>query len=240
MSFSLGMNTIITLFLLTFQKPGIAAGQPLTASVGLDSLLSKYVSATGRVDYKSLKINRLELDSVVAKMEVGPPADTASKNEKLAFWMNAYNVFTLKLVVDNYPLKRITDLDGGKTWDVRRIEIGGKKYSLNDIENVILRPRFKDARIHFGINCAAKSCPPLHNQAFSAENVQSLLTVRTRKFIRSSANELAENQVTVSKVFDWYAADFGSLVEFLNRYSKVKIAADAAVSFKDYDWSLNE
>ena len=154
--------------------------------------------------------------------------------------MNAYNVFTLKLVVDNYPLKRITDLDGGKTWDVRRIEIGGKKYSLNDIENVILRPRFKDARIHFGINCAAKSCPPLLNQAFSAENVQSLLTVRTRKFIRSSANELAENQVTVSKIFDWYAADFGDLPTFLNRYSKVKIAAAATVLFKEYDWSLNE
>lgn len=240
MSFSLGMNTIITLFLLTFQKPGIGVAQQMPASVSLDSLLSKYVSATGRVDYKSLKNNRAELDSVVARFEAGPPSDSASRNEKLAFWLNAYNLFTLKLVIENYPLKRITDLDGGKTWDVRRIEIGGKKYSLNDIENVILRPRFNDARIHFAVNCAAKSCPPLLNQAFSAENVQSLLTKRTRKFIRSSANELAENQVTVSKIFDWYAADFGSLPAFLNRYSNVKIAPTATVLFKEYDWSLNE
>ena len=78
------------------------------------------------------------------------------------------------------------------------------------------------------------------NQAFSAENVQSLLTKRTRKFIRSSANELAENQVTVSKIFDWYAEDFGMLYVFLNRYSKVKIAPTATVLFKEYDWSLNE
>lgn len=226
------------LFLLGLAVCGSLAAQPDYSL--LDSLLRKNVSAGGRVDYRSLKNSRTELDSVVARFEAGPPPDSASKNEKLAFWLNAYNVFTLHLIVENYPLKKITDLDLGNPWGVKRIDIGGKKYSLNDIENSILRPRFNDPRIHFAINCAAKSCPPLLNQAFTAENVQSLLTRRTRKFIRSSANELTENQVTVSKIFDWYAADFGDLPTFLNRYSKVKIGPTATVLFREYDWSLNE
>ena len=204
-----------------------------------DSLLQKHVSKSGKVNYKAIKADQSMLDSVVMDFQYHAPQDTWAKNEKLAYWLNTYNLFTIKLIVDNYPVKKITDLDGGKTWDVKRIEIGDKKYSLNQIENEIIRPQFKDPRIHFAINCAAKSCPPLYNQAFTADNVQSFLSKRTRQFVRSKANELSETNVKVSKIFDWYKADFSDLVAFLNKYATVKISKDAQVEYLDYDWNLN-
>lgn len=205
-----------------------------------DSLLQKYVSSNGDVKYKALQAERAILDSVVAQFQAIAPQKEWSKNERLAYWINAYNLFTVQLIVNNYPVKKITNLDGGKTWDIKRIEIDGKKYSLNQIENEILRPQFKDARIHFAINCAAASCPPLHNRAFTAENVQSLLDKRTRKFIRSSANTLTESNIKISKIFDWYSSDFGDIVTFLNKYAAVKIKTDAKVEYKEYIWNINE
>jgi hypothetical protein len=203
-------------------------------------LLQKYVSNNGNVKYKALQAERAILDSVVAQFQAIAPQKEWSKNERLAYWINAYNLFTVQLIVNNYPVKKITNLDGGKTWDIKRIEIDGKKYSLNQIENEILRPQFKDARIHFAINCAAESCPPLHNRAFTAENVQSLLDKRTRKFIRSSANTLTESNIKISKIFDWYSSDFGDIVTFLNKYAAVKIKTDAKVEYKEYIWNINE
>ena len=222
------MRHLITIALLApiwlFAQPNYAL---------YDSLLQKYVSSNGAVKYKALQAERAILDSVVAQFQAVAPQKEWSKNERLAYWINAYNLFTVQLIVNNYPVKKITNLDGGKTWDVKRIEIEGKKYSLNQIENEILRPQFKDARIHFAINCAAESCPPLHN-------VQSLLDKRTRKFIRSSANTLTESNIKISKIFDWYAADFGDIVTFLNKYASVKIKTDAKVEYKDYIWNINE
>jgi hypothetical protein len=229
------MRHLITIALLApiwlFAQPNYAL---------YDSLLQKYVSNNGNVKYKALQAERAILDSVVAQFQAIAPQKEWSKNERLAYWINAYNLFTVQLIVNNYPVKKITNLDGGKTWDIKRIEIDGKKYSLNQIENEILRPQFKDARIHFAINCAAESCPPLHNRAFTAENVQSLLDKRTRKFIRSSANTLTESNIKISKIFDWYSSDFGDIVTFLNKYAAVKIKTDAKVEYKEYIWNINE
>jgi Protein of unknown function, DUF547 len=223
----------------TNQPISQSTNQPINPSTTLNDLLLKYVSSTGKVNYKELKTSKAEIEEVAKAFQDNPPQESWSKDEKLAYWLNVYNLFTLKLIVDNYPISSITKLDNGKPWDVKRIDIDGKKYSLNDIENVIIRPKFKDARIHFGINCAAKSCPPLHNEAFSAENVQTLLTQRTRKFIRSSSNKLTENSAEISKIFDWYSADFGDIVAFLNKYATVKVAKGAKISYADYNWDLN-
>ena len=205
-----------------------------------NALLGQYVSADGRVDYPKLKANRAALDAVAAQFSAQQPSERWSREEQMAFWINAYNLFTLRLIVDHYPLKSIMDLDGGKTWDLQRITIGGTAYSLNQIENEILRPRFKDPRIHFAINCAARSCPPLYNQAFRPQTLQQQLDARTRRFIRSKNNVLAPKTVKVSKIFEWYAADFGALIPFLNRYASVKIEPTANVSFLPYDWNLND
>ena len=205
-----------------------------------NAFLQKNVSATGTVNYKNIKNSKTDLDKIVAVFAAKTPDKTWAKNDALTYWLNAYNLFTIKLIADNYPVKKITDLDGGKPWNVKRIELAGQKYSLNQIENDIIRPTYKDARIHFAVNCAAKSCPPLLNKAFTAATVQSVLDQRTKSFITGKTNVLGEKNAKISKIFDWYKVDFGDITAFLSKYSTVKVAKDAKVEFSDYDWNLNE
>ncbi|MBL7793320.1 MAG: DUF547 domain-containing protein [Saprospiraceae bacterium] len=204
-----------------------------------NALLANYVSKTGEVNYKALKTNPAALIRAIDSFAKQTPSSKWSKNEQLAFWINAYNVFTIKLITDNYPLKSIMELDGGKTWDVKRIKIGGELYSLNQIENEIIRPQFKDARIHFALNCAAKSCPPLYDKAYLPSQLEQQLDERTRSFVRSTNNELSEKTVKISKIFDWYKADFGDLIVFLNKYADVKISPQAKITYAEYDWTVN-
>lgn len=203
--------------------------------------LKKYVSTQGKVNYKAWKQNEAALNTYLKALESNAPTSSWSKNKKLAYWLNAYNAYTVKLILDNYPIKSIRDLSGGKPWDKKWIKLDGKTLSLNNIEHDIIRPTFNDARIHFAVVCAAKSCPPLWNGAFTESNVNSVLNKRTRSFINnSSMNTLNSNSVEISKIFDWYQKDFGDLTDYLSKYSSTKIADDAKISYKDYNWSLNE
>lgn len=205
-----------------------------------DALLQKYVSTSGKVNYQGFKVDKSILQAYLDDLSEHAPQADWSRNEKMAFWINAYNAYTIKLIVDNYPVSSITNLHGGKPWDVKWINIGDKTYSLNNIENDILRPVYKDARIHFAVNCAAKSCPPLHNRAYTSTNLNSTLEARTKQFINNAKfNTLNANSVEVSKIFDWYNADFGNLIEYLNKYASTEINPGATVIFKDYDWGLN-
>jgi len=206
-----------------------------------NKLLSQFVSATGKVNYRALKGKTSELEAYLKLLADNPVQSSWSRNEKMAYWINAYNAFTVKLILDNYPLSSITSLSGGKVWDKKWIKLGDKTYSLNNIENDILRPRYKDARIHFAVNCAAKSCPPLLNRAWTADNLNSNLSQQAKKFINNSAfNQVGANKVVISKIFEWYAADFGNIVDYLNKYSNTKINAKAQVSYQEYDWALNQ
>ncbi len=204
-------------------------------------VLAEYVSTDGRVNYKALKNNRALLDASIAEMTSLTPKSDWTRNESLAYYINVYNAFTLKKIVDNYPLSSITKLNNGKPWDVKDIKIGSNTYSLNDIENKIIRPQYKDARIHFAVNCAAKSCPKLLNKPYLSNNVNSLLEANTNQFINNKAfNKIEANEIEVSKIFEWYGEDFGTLINYLNKYSKVKIDANAKVKFSEYNWALNE
>ncbi|WP_246144319.1 DUF547 domain-containing protein [Neolewinella aurantiaca] len=206
-----------------------------------NSLLGKYVNAAGNVNYGGLKNDEAKLDTYLAELSENAPQSDWSRSESMAFWINAYNANTLKLILKNYPVKSITDLHGGKPWDVKWINIGGKTYSLNNIEHDIIRPRYKDARIHFAVNCAAASCPPLPNKAFTAANLNSLLESRTKSFIRNGAyNTITADKVMVSKIFDWYGEDFGDLKNYLNKYATTEIPAGTDIEFKEYDWALNK
>ena len=225
---------------LTFSENTTADSFTLNHA-GLDSLLQKYVSDEGRVNYKGLKTDKEALYAYCRLLEDHPVQDAWSREEKMAYWINAYNAFTIKLIVDNYPAKSILNFDGGKTWDVKRIKIGDKKHSLNNIENDLLRPQFKDARIHFAINCAALSCPPLWNRAYTAENLDSTLEMRAKAFINNADfNNLSPSRARVSKIFEWYAADFGDLKKFLNQYAAVPVKNSAVVTYEEYNWDLNE
>ncbi len=206
-----------------------------------NALLVQNVSNTGKVNYQGFRGAQTKFNAYLDELKNNPPVATWSRNEKMAYWINAYNAFTVKKIIDNYPLGSIQELSGGKVWDDKWINIGKKTYSLNEIENGILRPTYKDARIHFAVNCAAKSCPSLHNRAFTAGNLESLLEKQTKKFVNNADfNTITADKVTVSKIFDWYGSDFGDLKEFLNKYSTTPINADAVVDYTEYNWSLNE
>gem|GEM_PF-2693155 len=206
-----------------------------------NKLLQTYVSDAGVVDYAGLKMESDKLTKYVEALGKKDINALSGRNAKMAYWINLYNAATLKLVLDNYPLGKITDLDNGKTWDVKRINVNGKKMSLNQIEHDILRPQYNDARIHFAVNCAAKSCPPLANRAYTANNLESLLESRAKSFINNSKyNQLNKNSITVSKIFEWYREDFTpDLLSYIKKYSTTEIDSDAAIKFKDYNWALN-
>ena len=206
-----------------------------------DGLLRKYVNGSGKVNYSGLKSEVAKLDAYLEILEKNAPEPDWSRKEKLAYWINAYNAFTVKLIVDNYPVGSITDLEGGKPWDKKWIHIGGKTYSLNNLENDIIRPRFHEPRIHFAVNCAAKSCPPLLNRAWTAANLNGNLEKRAKAFINNpNYNSIAADKVKVSKIFDWYGSDFGNLIGFLSKYGETRISANAKVECGEYNWALNK
>ena len=206
-----------------------------------NQLLGKHVSSSGKVNYKGFKKDISSLKAYLKILAENPIQSNWSRSEKMAYWINAYNAFTVKLIVDNYPISSITKLDGGKPWDKKWIKLGDKTYSLNQIENDILRPQYKDARIHFAVNCAAKSCPPLLNKAWTAKNLESNFERQAKAFINNAQfNKVSAKKIEISKIFEWYAVDFGDIVQYINKYSTIQAKGNAKVSYLEYDWSLNE
>ncbi|MEM6686849.1 MAG: DUF547 domain-containing protein [Bacteroidota bacterium] len=207
-----------------------------------NELLQKYVSPEGNVDYNGFKKDHEILKEYIASLsdDIDVRKDW-SNNEKLAFWINTYNALTVDLILRNYPVKSIKDIK--KPWDQRLWKIGYLPQNLNDIEHKILR-KMNEPRIHFAINCASFSCPPLLNEAFTAEKLEEQLTQVTKAFLADSQrNTITPDAIKISKIFKWFAKDFkenGSLIDFLNQYSDVKIHKNAKKKYKDYDWTLNE
>ena len=137
-----------------------------------NDLLQKNVTEDGIVDYKSLKENEAKLDSYITYLEKTSPEKSWSENKQKAFWINAYNAYTVKLILENYPLKSIMNIKkkGKDAWNIPFAKVGNKTYTLNHIEHEILRKNFNDPRIHVGVNCASGSCPQLGNFAFTEQN----------------------------------------------------------------------
>ncbi len=206
------------------------------------SFLKKYVSNSGNVSYDKIKVNKTELDEIANQLTESKPTDKWSKNEKMAYYINIYNVFTIKSIVDNYPVKSIKDISN--VWDKKIIPQGKILYSLSDIENKILR-KMGDPRIHFAINCASFSCPKLDNEIYTAEKLDKQLDAGAKEFINDkSKNVITASEIKLSNIFDWYSSDFkeesGSVIDFLNRFSNTKIDKKAKSKFLDYNWSLNK
>ena len=205
-----------------------------------NSLLQKHVTSSGKVSYSGFKKEEAKLDAYLARLAEATPQSDWGRKTSLAYWINTYNAFTVKRILNDYPLKSITDLDGGDPWKVKWITLAGKSYSLNNIEHDIIRPRYKEPRIHFAVNCAATSCPPIPNQAFTAANLNAMLESGTRRFVNNPAYNQTDGEVKISKIFDWYGEDFGDLRTYLNKYLKTPIAEGTEIGFKEYDWALNE
>ena len=206
-----------------------------------NKLLQKHVSKEGIVNYKGFKNERKKLSIYINELSGNMPKDDWLKEEKLAYWINAYNAFTVDLILRNYPLKTIKDIK--QPWNQRLWKLGNKWYNLDEIEHKILR-KMDEPRIHFAINCASFSCPPLLNEAFTPEKLENQLTQVTKVFLADTQrNIITPNKIEISKIFKWFAKDFkqnGSLIDFLNQYSSIKINANAKKNYKDYNWDLNE
>lgn len=210
-----------------------------------NDLLQNHVAKNGIVDYKSFKNEEAKLDSFISYLENTSPDNSWSANKQKAFWINAYNAYTIKLILENYPLKSITDIkqDGKTAWKIPFAKVGGKTYTLDFIEHEILRKNFSDPKIHVGVNCASGSCPKLGNVAFTEENIETELTRLMKDFINdTSRNNLSKNKVQISEIFNWFKDDFtknGSIIDFLNSYSETEISKKAKISYLKYDWTLN-
>jgi len=221
-------------------KPTPKPELPLSHEVW-NTLLGKHVSSTGTVNYDGFKADKAQMQDYLDLLANNAPQADWEREKTMAYWINAYNAFTVKLIVDNYPLSSITDLEGGKPWSKRWIKLGDQTYSLDQIEKEILLKKYKDARIHFAVNCAAKSCPALLNQAWTAANLESNFERQTKKFINNSQfNEISPKSAKVSQLFDWYAADFGDVRTFINKYSNTQLKSNAEIDFMEYNWKLNE
>lgn len=221
-----------------------------------NGLLKKHVNNAGMVSYKGFRKDEATLDRYLDLLQKNAPNEkTWSKNEQLAYWINAYNAFTVKLILNHYDkgLKSIKDIGASikipfvnTPWDIKFIEIGGKKMDLNNIEHGIVRKQFDDYRIHFALVCAAMSCPKLRNEAFVAERLNEQLEDQGRDFLNDpKKNVVTKTNASLSKILaTWYKGDFtkggADLVEVVNRFSKTKLDKNGSISSQDYNWDLNE
>ncbi len=217
----------------------------------LDEILRRYVSEKGWIDYRGLKDDPQQLQEYLDLLSNNHPNDSWSRNEQLAYWINAYNAFTLSLIIEKYPVESIKDIGSwiqipfvNTPWDIKFIEIGDKTYDLNNIEHDILRSEFEEPRIHFAIVCASYSCPRLSRQAYTAKNLDAQLNAAARDFLNDPGKNIIDAiKPRVSKIFSWFGGDFKkktSLREYINQYADVKIKSEAKISFLEYDWRLND
>lgn len=224
------------------------------AAQGVDNslyagLLKKYVK-DGVVNYQGFKNEESVLDKYLKVLEE-VDSKILSSNEQFAFYINAYNAWTIKLILSGYPgIKSIKDMGSlfKSPWKKQICRIDGKIITLDDIEHNILRPRFKDPRVHFAINCAAKSCPPLRSEPYRVGDLEQQLDEMTRAFINDlKNNRLEDHTLYVSSIFKWFKEDFNKdIIDFFLKYAKgdLKEQLEAnkkkiKVKYLDYDWSLN-
>ena len=212
-------------------------------------LLEKYVQ-NGAVDYRGFKNAEIKLDQHLKFIE---ETDTKklSRDEQFAFYINAYNAWTIKLILSGYPgIKSIKDLGSifKSPWKKQIVRIDGNIITLDHIEHDILRPGFKDPRVHFAINCAAKSCPPLRPEPYRADILNRQLDEMARAFINDSRrNRLEGRTLYVSSIFKWFSEDFDNdVVGFFLKYAQGDLKkqledskSKIKVKYLDYDWSLN-
>ncbi|MBT3400121.1 MAG: DUF547 domain-containing protein [Rhodospirillaceae bacterium] len=208
----------------------------------LDDLLRRCVDGAGFVDYAGLARYAGLLDGYLSRVAAVDFAGLA-RDEKLALLINVYNAATLRLILDHMPVASIRDIPAKARWTARRWTVGGKTMSLADIENVELRAKFDEPRIHFAINCASIGCPKLRNAAFTGPSIDAELAAHTRD-VHTGARWLhaTPDGYALSKIYRWYEGDFvqsaNSVQNFAARYAP-EIAGKPQRGWLAYDWSLN-
>jgi hypothetical protein len=208
-----------------------------------------------RIPYASVTAADRDLLGADLARFAAVPITAYNRREQLAYWVDLYNELTVKLVLDHYPVFSIRDiaispgLFSGGPWGRKLIEVEGEALSLDDIEHRILRPIWRDPRIHYAVNCAALGCPNLQATAFTATNADTLLETAASDYVNHPrAATVTGRKLTVSSIYVWYEADFGGsdagVIAHLNRYARPALAAQLAgvdhISGDVYDWTLND
>ncbi|MBL8536911.1 MAG: DUF547 domain-containing protein [Hyphomonadaceae bacterium] len=231
-----------------------------------DALLARYASPSAdgvsRVNYRAWRANavdRAALDSYVADLAAQRPS-TFPRDRAFVYWVNLYNAVTLQVVLERYPVRSIRDIRSEGTgldprglvgpWRTRRVRVEGRALSLDDIENVVLRPTYRDPRVHYAINCASIGCPNLMNRAWRAETLEADLEAAARAYVNHSRGVRVntDGSLRVSSIYRWFREDFGgsdaAVIAHLRRYASPQLAARLSgatrISGHGYDWALNE
>ena len=269
---ALAGSGVLALTLLYPPRP-FSASSPAPADLDLTryrELLSRVVRGS-EVDYRAILSDRAALDRVVADFGLvpGPIEQRWTRHQRMAFWNNAYNQFTLRAIVDHYPIRgwrlslgprnSIRRIDG--VWTRLKWRAAARDVTLDQIEHAILRPEFGDARVHLALNCASRGCPPLRADPYVGADLDRQLDDAARQYLATPAgSRVLDGRLLVSKIFDWYGGDFvkqyaglhpgpGDAADrairgFVQQYGPPAAAAAAragsAIQFLDYDWSLND
>ena len=234
--------------------------RPVPAVVGefdhshaiFNNVLKQYVK-DARVDYAGLKAHPEELNRYLDRVAAVPRAEFQKWSEprQIAFLTNAYNAYTIRLIVEHYPLKSIRDIGNvvSGPWDQPIVQLFGKMIDLNTVEHKILRVNYAEPRLHFALVCAAKGCPPLRGEAYVAERLEDQLVDQAKQFLATPEKnrvDAAGRTVHLSPIFKWYGGDFekksGSVLAALKPYwpGNAPATDDFTIRYTDYDWSLNE
>jgi hypothetical protein len=209
-------------------------------------LLGKYVTPNG-VKYAEWKANAGDLQGIQSVVD-GIAKENPSgleKKQQLAFYLNAYNAWILHEALGKYPTKSVKDALF-TFFTGKRIKVAGQDMSFNALEKETIRSKFGEPRIHFALNCASRSCPPLNREAFRGDRVDEQMEKLAKAFVNSERgiNYSAQNKTAqLSKIFDWYKDDFkteGGAISFINKRRATPLPPDVKISYQDYDWSLNE
>lgn len=210
-----------------------------------DRLLKKYVTPNG-VKYAAWKSNAndlQELDGIVASIGTAN-VDSMGRNEQLAFYINAYNAWILHEALGKYPTKSVKDTFF-TFFTGKNIKVAGKQTSFNQLEKETIRAKFADPRVHFALNCASQSCPPLNPEVFRSSSLDSQMEKLARNFVNSAKGVSYQERTktaALSKIFDWYKGDFreGGPIVFIDKRRASPLPKDVKISYQDYNWSLNE
>lgn len=234
-----------------------AVAQPADLSEW-NRILDAYYDPAKGFDYGGLKArDAAALESLrqrLARVKV----ESLSRNDQLAHWINVYNINTVATIVEHYPVESIRDISTDpiirlNVFKKERVPTADGLLSLDEVEHQKIREVFREPRIHFAINCAAKSCPPIRTEAFTGAAVEAQLEDQTRRFVATGVRFGRRGDTLVihtTKIMDWFRDDFekhgGGTVAFIRRYvtpglqREIDIAKKIVVEYDDYDWDLND
>lgn len=214
-----------------------------------DKLLKQYVTS-GRVNYKKWKEEQADLKKYLeslSKVSLNE-YNQFTETQKLAFLINAYNAFTIQLILNNYPVTGIRKIGGlfQSPWKIKFFKLLEEERHLDWIEHSKLRVDFNEPRIHFAIVCASIGCPILQSEAYTSDKLDSQLEKSTKEFLNDKSKNFYDQNKKIlylSPIFKWFRSDFekkGNLVSFIRPYFLEPIPENVKLEFTDYDWNLNE